>query len=303
MEKGTANFFSMHDSNKRVAVICKPQKPELSQIVPGLISWLVKHGYEPVADSTTEPHLESVADLRVPIVPREELPQQALAFAVVLGGDGTLLAAARAVAKADVPILAVNLGSLGFLTEVRLEDLYPTLEAWCSGSIHADRRAMVRCGIFRDGYCTVEFEALNDIVVAKGNIARIADLRVCLDGGFVANYMADGVIVATPTGSTAYSLAAGGPVLAPNLRAMVITPVSPHALTNRPLVVPGDSQITLSLNRADQLFVTADGQEAREIRSGEEVRCWLSRHDLHLIRPKNASFFDVLRTKLKWGVR
>lgn len=288
---------------KRVAIISKPQKPELAQIVPELIAWLSAHGCEAVADPSTVPHLPSGVSPTVRVVPREELAEQALSFAVVLGGDGTLLAAARAVARAGVPIVAVNLGSLGFLTEVRREDLYPTLDAWCQGKIVAERRAMVRCELTRNGQRIVQYEALNDIIVAKGNIARIADLRVSLDGVFVANYMADGVIVASPTGSTAYSLAAGGPVVVPSLRAMVITPVSPHALTNRPLVVPGESEILLTPNRAEQLFVTADGQEAHEINMGDEVRCRLSEYDVQLIRLEQTSFFDVLRTKLKWGER
>jgi NAD+ kinase len=189
------------------------------------------------------------------------------------------------------------------LTEVRLEDLYLTLEEWYAGKLPVDRRAMVRCGIFRNNEQIAEFEALNDIVVAKGNVSRIADLGVWLNGTFVANYMADGIIVATPTGSTAYSLAAGGPVLAPTLRSMVITPVSPHALTNRPLVVPGESQIRIAMNRDDSLFLTADGQEGQPLAPRDEVRCWLSEHDLQLVRPCNTNFFDVLRTKLKWGER
>lgn len=294
----------MHNSSpKRAAIICKPQKPELSKIVPDLIAWLTAHGVEAIADASAAPHLTGDLQHRIPVVPREELVQQGLSFAIVLGGDGTLLAAARALARANVPILAVNLGSLGFLTEVRSEDLYPTLEAWCEGKITTDCRAMVYCEIIRDGKRVAEYEALNDIIVGKGYISRLADLRVYLNKVFIANYMADGVIVASPTGSTAYSLAAGGPVVAPSLRAMVITPVSPHALTNRPLVVPGDAEIMLTPNRAEQLFVTADGQEAHEINLHDEVRCRLSEHDVQLIRLEQTNFFEVLRSKLKWGER
>lgn len=295
----------MHDFPKarRVAIISKPQKPELAQIVPELVSWLSAHKFEAIADPSTIPYLDGGLHPAVRMVERGALAEQSLSFAIVLGGDGTLLAAARAVARAEVPILAVNLGSLGFLTEVRVEDLYPTLDAWRDGRITADRRAMVRCEIVRDGRRIAQYEALNDIIVAKGNIARLADLRVSLNGVFVANYMADGVIVASPTGSTAYSLAAGGPVVAPNLRAMVITPVSPHALTNRPLVVAGDSEILLTPNRAEQLFATADGQEAHPIEMGDQVRCRLSEHDVQLIRLEQTSFFEVLRSKLKWGER
>jgi NAD+ kinase len=293
----------MYDSNKRVAILSKPQKPELAQIVPALVAWLRIRGFETIADGTTAQYLTHSADAGVKVFPREEVAHAGLAFAIVLGGDGTLLSAARAVSRANVPILAVNLGSLGFLTEVRLEDLYPTLEAWCDGRVQCDRRAMLQCDIYRDGRCIAEYEALNDVVVAKANIARIADLSVFVGGNFVANYMADGVIIATPTGSTAYSLAAGGPVVAPNLRVMLVTPVSPHALTNRPLVVSGDDEITIRMNRADQLFVTSDGQEAQEITVHDEIRCRLSKNSVRLIRPKTTNFFDVLRTKLKWGER
>ena len=294
----------MPDSSKRVAILSKPQKAELSSIVPSLLEWLIARGFEPVVDPPTAPHLpQSDGPSQVRIVSREDLRNQALAFAIVLGGDGTLLSAARVLARAQVPIMAVNLGSLGFLTEVRREDLFLALDEWCEGKIKTERRAMARCCVFRDGRCTAQYDALNDIVVARANISRVADLRVSLNGVFVANYMADGVIVATPTGSTAYSLAAGGLVLVPQLRAMIITPVSPHALTNRPLVVPGDSTISITLNRADTLFVTADGQEAEEITIKDEIRCSLADYDLQLIRHENTNFFDVLRSKLKWGER
>jgi NAD+ kinase len=163
---------------------------------------------------------------------------------------------------------------------------------------------MVRCQLMRDGRCIAEYDALNDVVVAKGAIARIADIRVSVDGSFVAEYKADGIIVATPTGSTAYSLAAGGPVLAPNVRALVITPISPHALTNRPLVVPDSAEILLEpVHVPEQAFLTVDGQEGLPLNSCDQLKCSLSHARVRLIRHSDPGFFDVLREKLKWGER
>lgn len=295
----------MPDSGKyRVALISKPQKAELAQIVPQLVRSLLDRGATVLADPATAQYLLSAPDPEVRIVPREEFAIYELRFAIVLGGDGTLLAAARTLAKANVPILAVNLGSLGFLTEVRLDGLYPTLDAWLAGGLAPERRTMLHCELFRGGRCMAEYEALNDIVVAKGNIARIADLTVSVNGIYVADYKADGLIVATPTGSTAYSLAAGGPVLAPDVRALVITPISPHALTNRPLVITDGAEVIIKPNHVpENAFLTVDGQEGLAIDARDEVHCRLSRYQVQLIRNTEASFFDVLRTKLKWGER
>ncbi len=295
----------MSDSNKqRIALISKPQKAELAKIVPELVQSLLERGAAILADPATAQYLRRSPDRQVRIAPREELAAYELSFAIVLGGDGTLLAAARTLARSKVPILAVNLGSLGFLTEVRLEDLYPTLDAWLRGQSKPEPRAMLHCEVMRADRCVAEYEALNDIVVAKGNIARIADLTVSVNGAYVANYKADGLIVATPTGSTAYSLAAGGPVLSPDVRALVITPISPHALTNRPLVITDAAEVLIRPNHVpESAFLTVDGQEGLAIDSRDEVRCRLSHYEVQLIRNHEATFFDVLRTKLKWGER
>ncbi|MGC2546276.1 MAG: NAD(+)/NADH kinase, partial [Silvibacterium sp.] len=223
---------------------------------------------------------------------------------VVLGGDGTLLSAARVFAKAGTPILSVNLGSLGFLTEVRLADLYPTLEGWCSDCFTVDARFMLHSELWREGELFVEHEALNDLVVAKGAIARMGDFRVILDGQLAAAFRADGVIVATPTGSTAYSLAANGPILVPNVDALIIAPVCPHLLTIRPMVVRGDARLSVSIEGIpDQTFLTVDGQEAIALKIGDELRCWRSDYSVKLVRLGATGFFDVLRAKLKWGER
>jgi NAD+ kinase len=223
---------------------------------------------------------------------------------VVLGGDGTLLSAARVFAKTGTPILSVNLGSLGFLTEVRLVDLYSTLEGWCNECFTTDARWMLHSELWRDGKLYAEHEALNDVVVAKGAIARMGDFRVLLDNQLAAVFRADGVIVSTPTGSTAYSLAANGPILVPDVEALIVTPVCPHLLTIRPMVVRGDTRLTVNIEGIpDQTFLTVDGQEAIPLKVGDELHCCRSAYNVKLVRLGAASFFDVLRAKLKWGER
>jgi NAD+ kinase len=221
---------------------------------------------------------------------------------IVLGGDGTLLAAARVFARSGVPILSVNLGALGFLTEVRLADIYAHLEAWSNGACCIESRAMLHCELWRDGKLNCAHEALNDVVAAKGAIARMGYFAVEVDEQLAAAFRADGVIVATPTGSTAYSLAAGGPVMVPRVDALIVTPICPHQLTLRPMVLPGESRILVRIEGIpDQTFLTVDGQEAVQLRLGDELRCHRSEYSVKLIRQGKNGFFDVLRTKLKWG--
>jgi NAD+ kinase len=282
-----------------VAILAKPQKQELSTLLPELILWLKARGFRVVLDPVSGNYTQDAE-----IVPRELLPQEDPKLAIVLGGDGTLLAAARVFAAHAVPILSVNLGSLGFLTEVKLEQLYPTLEGWCEDCCEIDARPMLRAILMRRGEKVGEYDALNDVVISKGAIARMADFSIELDGSLVAAYRADGVIVATPTGSTAYSLAANGPILSPHLDAMIITPVCPHILTIRPLVVDGGSKITITIEGVpDQTYLTIDGQEAVLLRLNDEVICERSPYMVKLMRLGANGFFDVLREKLKWGDR
>src|SRR5438270_5565749 len=284
---------------KTVAIISKPAKPELTTAIPELGKWLKKHDYDVVIDPET-----ALYHSEFPVIPRSEIAAKRPEFVIVLGGDGTLLAAARVVAKSSIPILAVNLGSLGFLTEVPLDELYETLEAVHHNGSTRESRALLDCTVNRAGQPLAEFIALNDVVVTKGTIARMTEVDVSIGGEFVANYKADGVIIATPTGSTAYSLAAGGPVLAPSVNAFVITPVSPHALTNRPLVVRDSVEITMTIRGApEEAFLTADGQSGMPVHEGDTVVCRKSKHQVHLLRSAGRTFFDVLRTKLKWGQR
>jgi NAD+ kinase len=282
-----------------IAIISKPQKPGLATILPELTAWLTRRGYEPILDPISASYLGSEH-----AVPRHRMQEHGPELVIVLGGDGTLLAAARAFARSQTPILSVNLGSLGFLAEVPLAHLYPTLEAWRENGCSMDERAMLHAEVRREGLVHREFEALNDVVITKGTIARMVQILVRMGGNTVAEFRADGVIVSTPTGSTAYNLAANGPILVPDIDGMIITAVCPHQLTVRPLVVRGDAEIALIIQGVpEQIYLTVDGQEAIELRLGDELHCCRSRYMIRLVRMSGNSFFDVLRAKLKWGER
>jgi NAD+ kinase len=282
-----------------IAIISKPQKPELTTILPELTGWLKRRGYEPILDPISASYMGWEET-----VPRHRMHERQPELVIVLGGDGTLLAAARAFARSQTPILSVNLGSLGFLAEVPLADLYPTLEAWRENGCSVDDRAMLHTEVRREGLVHREFEALNDVVITKGTIARMVNILVRMGKNTVAQLRADGVIVSTPTGSTAYNLAANGPILAPDVDAMIVTAICPHQLTVRPLVVRGDAEIALSIEGVpEQIYLTVDGQEAIELRLGDQVYCRRSRYTIRLVRMSGNSFFDVLRAKLKWGER
>jgi NAD+ kinase len=283
---------------KSAGIVSKPDKPELAEVVPGLLEWFAEHHYQIVVDGETAAYTE-----RVETVSREEMAARHLSFVVVLGGDGTLLSASRAVAKAGIPVLGVNLGSLGFLTDVRLEDLYATLDEIESGVCNFEVRSMVRCEVSRKNAQVARYEALNDIVVGKGTISRLNHCDVYIDDIFVSSYQADSLIVSTPTGSTAYSLAAGGPILMPNVNALIVTPVSAHSLTHRPLVVPDSSRIELVVRTGqDEAYLSVDGQVGTPMYDGDRVLCRKSEHQVNLLRT-HGTFFDVLRAKLKWGQR
>jgi NAD+ kinase len=281
----------------RVAIVSKPNREELARLLPDLVAWLRAHGYEPVLDKQGASYTDAA-----PAVERDNLAAESPQLVIVLGGDGTLLAAARIFAMAGTPILSVNLGFLGFLTEVRLTDLYTTLESWCSGCQTLDERAMLCAELWRDGKQHSVYHALNEIVVSKGDIARMGNFAVELDGKSVARFRADGVIVSTPTGSTAYTLAANGPILTPNVDAMVVTPICPHLLTLRPIVVPGSALLTVRIEGVPNVaLLTIDGQQGFELQRGDEVRCCRSSHTVKLVRLGGTGFFDALRSKLSWG--
>jgi len=281
------------------AIISKPNKTELKQVISGVVDWLGKHGYQPVLDPVSAGYFPQCQQKS-----REQLHSERLDFAIVLGGDGTLLAAARALAHAGVPLLAVNLGSLGFLTEVSLSELYVHLESITRHCCMIEERSMLHCRLIRRGEVVNQYDALNDVVL-KATAARLADFELSISGHRVTDYKADALIVATPTGSTAYSLAAGGPILAPGVKALLITPVSPHALTHRPLVVEESSKIAITASVGkEEGFLTVDGQVSVPIESGDRVECALAKDRVKLLREKDGqTFFDVLHSKLHWGER
>ncbi len=286
-----------------VGIISKPNKPELREIVPALRQWLAERSISVLVDQETAACLEST-----PGLPRDQLAER-VNLLVVLGGDGTLLAAARAVGGRDLPVLAVNLGSLGFLTEVTLEEMYPALELVLAGHHEVDCRRKLVVQVGRQsgrGHAEVveTYHALNDVVLNKAALARIMDFDAFLDGQFISNFKADGLIVATPTGSTAYSLSAGGPIVLPAVDAMLLTPIASHTLTNRPLVVPGSATIEVVVNSAEEsVFLTVDGQVGMKVHQADRVSFRLSAELLRLVRPPGKSYFEVLRNKLKWGHR
>jgi NAD+ kinase len=282
-----------------VAIVCKSEKQELVQLLPELIAWLRQHSYEPLLDLEGGQYTAEA-----PAVDRTAMPAQTPALVIVLGGDGTLLSVASIFASTGTPILGVNLGFLGFLTEVRLADLYPALECWHGGCNDIDVRAMLCAELWRGGVLHSAYEALNETVVSKGDIARMGEFAVELDGKSVARFRADGVIVSTPTGSTAYTLAANGPILTPSVDAMVVTPICPHLLTLRPIVVRGDALLAVRVEGvANPALLTVDGQKAVELRMGDELRCRRSSHTVNLIRMSEGGFFEALRSKLSWGER
>jgi NAD+ kinase len=283
---------------KSAAIVSKPSKPELASLLPELLAWFRQRRYQLYLDQETAQYTNGEE-----VVSRDAIGAKRPDFVLVLGGDGTLLSAARAVAHQGVPILAVNLGSMGFLTEVPLSEMYSTLEAVDAGTCPSEERAVLDCSLVRGDETPMHHFALNDAVVNKSAIARLVDFDLLIDGTFVFNCKADGVIVSTPTGSTAYSLAAGGPVLMPSVTSFVVTPVCPHSLTHRPLVVTDRAQIELRVKTdGEEAFLSIDGQVGVPVRHGDRVLCHRASHTVKLLRMKK-TFFDVLRTKLKWGQR
>lgn len=283
---------------KSVGIISKPAKPELAQILPPLFEWFRKHDYRIAIDRETSAYSPGPE-----IVERREMATRPLDFVVVLGGDGTLLSTSRVVAKSGIPVLGVNLGSLGFLTEVPLPELYQALEEVDQKRAAVESRSLVHCELLRNRESIMGYSALNDVIVNKSALARLNTYDLYVDKAFVTTYKADGLIVSTPTGSTAYSMAAGGPILMPSVDAFVITPVSPHSLTHRPLVVRDSVEIEIVVKTGDEeAYLSVDGQVGMPVRDDDKVICRKENYQVQLLRIRRA-FFEVLRTKLKWGQR
>jgi NAD+ kinase len=282
--------------SKTAAIISRPNRPEVAQVLPGVLKWFTEHAYKVIIDTESAKYITGQE-----VVPRAQMASKPLDLVIVLGGDGTLLSAARATAAIDVPLLGINLGSLGFLTEVPLPSLYSMLEAIDAGRAEVQYRSLMQCELFREGAMRGSYLVFNDAVVNKTALARLNHYDLYIDKVFVSSYRADGMIVATPTGSTAYSLSAGGPVLMPTVKAFVITPVAPHSLTHRPLVVPDAAEIEIVLRIEEEVaYLSLDGQPGLDLKDGDRVHCHRSEHQVNLFRT-GTDFFQVLRSKLKWG--
>jgi len=288
----------------RVGLVAKERVEAAARVLVELAGWLEARGLQPVFE-TYAAQLAGITS-GPEIVSKEELPS-ACDLIVLLGGDGTLIGMARRVARAgaDVPIAGVNFGSLGFLTEITLDDLYPSLEGVLDGTAPIEERMMLHAKVLRGGGCFTDELVLNDVVITKAALSRIIELSVSIGPDRVMHVRADGLIVATPTGSTAYNLAAGGPIVQPVVDALLLTPIAPHMLTNRPLVVTGTSTISVEPNMSgnDEVFVTFDGQSGHALQAEDVVTIERAHRPLCLVRSAHRSYFDVLKQKLKWGER
>lgn len=284
---------------QRIGVVAKPKKPEAEPILRTLTAWLRTRGCEAVLDREAAAIFPGAG----PGLSRAEVVAGA-DLVIVLGGDGTLLSVARLIGGREVPILGVNLGGLGFLTEITLDELLPTLEAVLRNEFDVSRRLTLSARVLRGGDVIASYEALNDAVITKTALSRIVDLETHVNGEYVATFRADGLIVATPTGSTAYCLAAGGPIIYPTLPALVIIPICPHTLTNRPLVVPDSAVVeVVQGTTGGDVHLTVDGQVGVPLQPRDVVALRRSDRTIALIKSPKLNYFELLRTKLKWGER
>lgn len=287
----------------RVGVVAKIRLESMGPHLAEVEGWLKGRGVDPVFEVET-------ASLAPPnparrTATREDLPAL-VDLLLVLGGDGTLLGMADRVSRSgrDLPILGVNFGHLGFLTEVNFPDLYPLLQAAIDGTAAVERRLMFRARVLRDGACLASHVALNDVVITRGALSRIIELSVTVGGDFVARFNGDGLIIASPTGSTAYNLSAGGPILHPAVDAVLLTPIAPHTLSNRPIVIPASAAVEVTVQAYDpdrEMVLTLDGQTALPLLPGDTIETVRHETALRLIKSPERTYFDVLRQKLKWA--
>jgi NAD+ kinase len=284
---------------QRIGIVVKPNKPEAEPVLQRLVAWLRERGRQVMLDQEAVAIFPGAADS----LPRTEVVGWS-DLVIVLGGDGTILSVARLMGAREVPILGVNLGGLGFLTEITLDEVIPTLEAVLRNEFDVSRRLTLTARVLRGETPLASFEALNDAVITKTALSRIVDLETHVNGEYVATFRADGLIVSTPTGSTAYCLAAGGPIIYPTLPAMLIIPICPHTLTNRPLVIPDSAVVEIIQGSAgEEVHLTVDGQVGVALRYRDVVSLRRSGRTVALIKSPKLNYFELLRTKLKWGER
>jgi NAD+ kinase len=282
--------------SKSIGILTKPKFPEVKSTLHAVVSWLRERNIDVILDTISASSLGEPGGLQ-----KVQLAAKADVL-LVLGGDGTMLNAARLAGERGIPILGVNMGGLGFLTEVRLDNLYPSLERVFANDFVLDERLMLRTHVHRHGETVAKGVVLNDVVISKGTLARMIELRIDLQGQFVTNLRGDGLIVSTPTGSTAYSLSAGGPIINPAVHSLILTPICPHTLTHRPLIVPEAVQIEVTLtSKDDGAMATLDGQVGIAMTQGDTVVIQTCEHRTRLIRFPESHYYEVLREKLKWG--
>ena len=280
-----------------IGIISRPRRSNLARVVPGLLHWFEARGIRAIYDNETA---TSLNDASAGLI-REQVAEQAQLL-LVLGGDGTLLAAARVAAPLGIPILPINMGSLGFLTSFQLEDLYPALEETLAGHFSSSERVMLSVELLRNKQIVERQSVLNEAVIHKGELARMIEMELLIDSGFVCRYRVDGLIVATPTGSTAYSLSAGGPIVHPSVESWIITPICPHTLSDRPVVVRDSSIVEVVVSpRSESVFLTLDGQTGIPMEPEDHVVMRRAAERLRLIQPPKKSYFEILHRKLKWG--
>lgn len=289
----------------RVGLVAKSRLREAAGLLRDIAAWLDTRGVETIFDEETATMAACPPDAQR--LGRDALPN-AVDLILVLGGDGTLLATAHRIAQAnvDIPILAVNFGSLGFLTEITLPELYPALESVLAGTAGIDHRRMLRSRVSRDTQILTDRLVLNDVVISKSALSSIIDLSVSVGDQFVTTFRADGLIIASPTGSTAYNLAAGGPIVHPAVDALVLTPIAPHTLTNRPVVIPATSEVRVQPFIGDPnqaVFVSFDGQFGFQLQGNDVVSVAQATRPLRVVSASARNYFAVLREKLKWGER
>jgi NAD+ kinase len=289
---------------RRVGLVAKRHLEAAASVLAELARWLEQRNVAPIFEVDTAA-LTSGAP-RGGTTTRDELPK-ACDLLVVLGGDGTLIGMAGRIAQSGVaiPILGVNFGSLGFLTEITLPELYPSLESVLAGTAQIDERMMLRAQTKRGATIHADRFVLNDAVITKGALSRIIDLSVSVDDQQIMRVRADGLIVASPTGSSAYNLAAGGPIVHPAVDALLLTPIAPHMLTNRPVVIPGASEVKVQpmMDGNDEVYVTFDGQSGHALQAADVISIRRADRPLRLVRASTRTYFDVLRQKLKWSER
>jgi NAD+ kinase len=289
-------------SIKRIGIILKPHQPEALKTICELVVWLAERNITLVGGPEIErERIEHQTGCGVDQLESEKIAGR-VDLILVLGGDGTMIATARMIGDQEVPVLGVNYGGLGYLAEFRIEELYTALESILSGNYRLDRRVMLEVELKSGDAPPKLSRVLNDVVINKSALARIIEIEAYLNRQFVNSFRADGLIVSTPTGSTAYNLSAGGPVIFPSMNAVVITPICPFTLSNRPIVVPDDDEIELLLKTDnEEVALTLDGQVGFPLKVGDRVAIRKSRTTFNLIQPMNRNYFDVLRDKLRWG--